>query len=143
MTINWDAFTPLASLGGGVLVGAAALLLMALHGRIMGVSGIAGALVTEPGSPQTGWRLAFIAGLLLGPTLMMLASGPIESKMVAGGLPLAAAGLIVGIGTAIGSGCTSGHGICGISRLSIRSIVATCVFVGFGMITVFLVGGSA
>ena len=141
MTIDWVNFTPIASLIGGVMVGCAALLLMALHGRIMGVSGIAGALVRKPKSKDTGWRLAFIIGLLAGPLFIEVLSGPVESMFVAEGAVLAIAGLLVGIGTAIGSGCTSGHGICGISRLSLRSITATCTFVAFGMITVFVVGG--
>ena len=141
MTIDWANFTPMASLIGGVLVGLAALLLMLVHGRIMGVSGIAGQLVRDPGSKDTSWRLAFIVGLLGGPLIMQILSAPIESVFVADGFILAIAGLLVGLGTAIGSGCTSGHGICGISRLSIRSITATCVFVAFGMITVFVVGG--
>ena len=141
MTIDWANFTPMASLAGGVLVGVAALLLMLVQGRIMGVSGIAGQLVRAPASKETGWRLAFIIGLLMGPFLVQASLGQIESVFVADGTMLAAAGLIVGIGTAIGSGCTSGHGICGISRLSMRSIAATCVFVAFGMITVFVVGG--
>lgn len=141
MTIDWVNFTPIASLIGGIMVGAAALLLMALHGRIMGVSGIAGALVRTPKSKDTSWRLAFIIGLLAGPVLVEGLSGPVESVFVADGLLLAVAGLLVGVGTAIGSGCTSGHGICGISRFSLRSITATCTFVAFGMITVFIVGG--
>lgn len=141
MVIDWANFTPLASLIGGIMVGAAALLLMFMHGRIMGVSGIAGQLVRDPSSKDTGWRLAFVIGLLVGPIIVQALSGPIEAIFVADGLVLAAAGLIVGIGTAIGSGCTSGHGICGISRFSMRSITATCVFVAFGMATVFIVGG--
>ena len=141
MVIDWANFTPIASLIGGIMVGVAALLLMFMHGRIMGVSGIAGQLVRDPGSKDTRWRLAFVIGLLVGPIIVQALSGPIEAVFVADGLILAAAGLIVGIGTAIGSGCTSGHGICGISRFSIRSITATCVFVAFGMATVFVVGG--
>ena len=141
MTIDWVNFTPLASLIGGVMVGSAALFLMALHGRIMGVSGIAGALIRSPKSKDSSWRIAFIIGLLAGPILIEGVSGPIESVLVVDGLLLAVAGLLVGLGTAIGSGCTSGHGICGISRLSLRSITATCTFVAFGMITVFVVGG--
>ena len=141
MTIDWTNFTPFASLAGGVLVGAAALCLMLLHGRIMGVSGIAGQLVRDPKSADNRWRIAFIIGLLAGPLLVQFISQPVESQFVVDGVMLAAAGLLVGIGTAIGSGCTSGHGICGISRLSMRSITATVTFVAFGMITVFVVGG--
>ena len=137
MQIDWMNFTPIASTIGGVLIGLAAVLLMALNGRLMGVSGIAGSLFTSVG--DKAWRICFIIGLAIGAAFYAYMAGGIESQMVASLPVLAAAGLIVGIGTAIGSGCTSGHGICGISRFSYRSIGATCCFVATGMITVFFV----
>ena len=137
MQIDWMNFTPIASTIGGVLIGLAAVLLMALNGRLMGVSGIAGSLLSSVG--DKAWRICFIIGLAIGAALYAYMAGGIESQMVASLQVLAAAGLIVGIGTALGSGCTSGHGICGISRFSYRSIGATCCFVATGMITVFFV----
>ena len=137
MQIDWMNFTPLASAFGGVLIGLAAVLLMALNGRLMGVSGIAGSVLTAVG--DKGWRICFILGLAIGAAFYSYLNGGVESQMVASLPILALAGLIVGIGTAIGSGCTSGHGICGISRFSYRSIGATCCFVATGMITVFFV----
>lgn len=137
MQIDWMNFTPVASTFGGVLIGLAAVLLMALNGRLMGVSGIAGSLLTSVS--DKGWRICFIIGLAIGAAIYSVMTGGIESQMVASLPVLAVAGLIVGIGTAIGSGCTSGHGICGISRFSYRSIGATCCFVATGMVTVFFV----
>jgi uncharacterized membrane protein YedE/YeeE len=129
----------IALIGGG-LIGVSAVLLMALTGRIAGISGIvAGLLPPKPAEDRT-WRIAFILGLLLAPTLLAIFTGsnrigaPTVSPLV-----LIAAGLLVGIGTALGNGCTSGHGICGISRLSMRSVAATATFVGTAMITVFIV----
>jgi uncharacterized protein len=123
---------------GGVLIGLAAVLLMASLGRIAGISGIAGSLLQRDASDR-GWRIAFIAGLVLAPILLGL-------LQLGGGIGLpqvrwpwmALAGLLVGVGTGFGSGCTSGHGVCGVARLSPRSLVATLVFVAFGMFSVFV-----
>lgn len=138
MQIDWANFTAIESTLGGVLIGLAAVLLMAFNGRIMGVSGIASAAIT--GGAGRSWRIAFLIGTILGPVVYLLAFGTIEMVMVASLPLLAVAGLLVGFGTAIGSGCTSGHGICGISRFSVRSIGATVTFVAAGMVTVFIIG---
>ena len=134
MTIDWTHFTPWASLAGGVLIGLAAVLLVLLNGRIAGVSGILGGLmVAKPG--DIAWRLAFVGGLLFAPVAMLFY--PTSPRIDAGLGTLALAGLLVGLGTSYGSGCTSGHGVCGLSRLSPRSLVATLAFMGAGMATVF------
>ena len=129
----------IALIGGG-LIGVSAVLLMGLTGRIAGVSGIvAGLLPPKPAEDRT-WRIAFILGLLLAPTLLAILTGDTWIGVpTAGPVVLIAAGLLVGVGTAIGSGCTSGHGICGISRLSMRSVAATATFVATAMITVLIV----
>lgn len=137
ITINWVAFTPWASLIGGLVIGLAATAFILLHGRVMGVSGILSGLVV-PLKGDIGWRIAFLSGLIAAPVLAHIAGLMPPIEISAGIIELAIAGLFVGFGTALGSGCTSGHGVCGISRLSPRSILATCVFVGFGMITVYL-----
>jgi uncharacterized membrane protein YedE/YeeE len=127
----------LLPVSGGVLIGLAALMLLALNGRVMGMSGIWAGVVRL--GDDIKWRMAFVAGLVAGPVLLALLgrSGKVEIDTP---LPLfVLAGLLVGFGTALGSGCTSGHGICGISRLSPRSIVATLVFMGFGFATVFFI----
>jgi len=130
----------LIALIGGGLIGISAVLLMALTGRIAGVSGIVGGLLPPKPAEDRTWRIAFILGLLLAPTLLAIFTGDNRiGAPTAGPLVLIAAGLLVGVGTAIGSGCTSGHGICGISRLSMRSVAATATFVGTAMITVFIV----
>ena len=138
MQINWESLTIVESTIGGMLIGLAAVLLMALNGRIMGISGIAGAALTQ----VTGrsWRLAFLIGVMLGPVIYSATIGKVEMVMVASLPLLAIAGFVVGLGTAIGSGCTSGHGICGISRFSTRSLSATICFVATGMVTVFVIG---
>ncbi|MGC6535990.1 MAG: YeeE/YedE family protein [Candidatus Puniceispirillaceae bacterium] len=137
MQIDWVNFTPADATIGGALIGLAAVLLMAFNGRIMGISGIAGSVIT--GASNKSWRIAFIIGVLTGPVIYTMLAGPVSITMVASMPVLALAGIIVGIGTSLGSGCTSGHGICGISRFSIRSIGATCVFVATGMMTVFFI----
>ncbi|XDZ66934.1 YeeE/YedE family protein [Alphaproteobacteria bacterium LSUCC0684] len=141
MQIDLDHFTPYLSLTGGVLIGLAALLLLLLNGRVMGISGIMGGLVSpgmEPG--DRSWRLVFVIGVILGPFLVMQMTGDaIEIRPAASGFWLMASGLIIGLGTAIGSGCTSGHGICGMARLSIRSIVAVMIFMASAVVTVGLV----
>jgi len=132
-----ENFTPLPALGGGVLIGLSATLLWAFHGRIAGISGILGSLVAVD-SGERLWRLAFLAGLLLG-GLQLLVWNPHHfgpSPIGNNGFLLLAAGVLVGFGTQLGNGCTSGHGVCGISRFSLRSIVATCTFIGTGMATV-------
>ncbi len=136
MTIDWLHFTPWASAAGGVLIGAAAGMLVLLNGRIAGISGIVGGLVV-PRRGEIGWRLAFVAGLLAAPALWLLAGLAQEARIEAGFGRLALAGLLVGIGTSCASGCTSGHGVCGLSRLSPRSLAATLAFMLAGMLTVF------
>ncbi|WP_019916337.1 YeeE/YedE family protein [Methyloversatilis discipulorum] len=138
MSIAWDAFTPWSSLAGGVLIGLSAALLILGSGRVAGISGIVGGLL-KPGGPDTTWRLAFLGGLLVAPLLWRLFAALPEAQPVAGGGMLVVAGLLVGIGTRYGSGCTSGHGVCGLSRLSPRSLVATLAFMGAGFATVYVV----
>jgi uncharacterized protein len=133
-----ENFTPVSGLVGGLLIGLAAALLLLLNGRISGISGIVGGLLA-PKSSDAGWRAAFVAGLLLGAMAYMLATGDAVLVRMQASLPvLVLAGLLVGFGTRLGSGCTSGHGVCGIARLSRRSIVATSVFLGVAILTVFL-----
>lgn len=136
MSIDWAAFTPWSALLGGALIGAAAALLMLFNGRIAGISGLVGRLLT----PQTGngEALLFVLGLLLAPWLYMALAGEINVQVEAGPVALIVAGLLVGFGARLGSGCTSGHGVCGLSRLSPRSLVATLSFMGAGFITVFV-----
>ena len=141
MTLDLDHFTPFMSLIGGIMIGAAALILMVMNGRVMGVSGILAGLLARPvGASNIAWRLAFIIGTCIGPFLVMAVSGiSIEIRPVAGGFMLMLGGLIVGLGTGIGSGCTSGHGICGLARLSPRSFVAVMTFMASAIITVALI----
>mgnify|MGYP003562445834 CR=1 FL=1 len=136
MTIAWQNFTPWSALLGGALIGLAASMFVLLNGRIAGISGVVGGLF-KPVSGDVAWRLAFVLGLLVSPWVFRgfftLPTLQIDASM---GM-LAAAGLLVGVGTRYGSGCTSGHGVCGLSRLSPRSLVATLVFMGAGFVTVF------
>ncbi|MGY3033488.1 putative membrane protein YedE/YeeE [Bradyrhizobium sp. USDA 4354] len=133
-------FTPLASLAGGILIGLSAVMLMAVSGWIAGVSGIAARLLPPFGDNATAGRLAFIAGLIAAPALARLLTGEFPPQAIeTGGMLLAVAGLLVGFGSVWGNGCTSGHGVCGISRLSTRSIVATLVFMTTGFATTFVV----
>ena len=136
-----ENFTPLSGLIGGLLIGLAAALLLLLNGRISGISGVvSGLLVPNPKGSEAGWRAAFVAGLLLGALAYILATGGATVVNVQASVPvLVVAGLLVGFGTRLGSGCTSGHGLCGVARFSKRSIVATAVFLGVAMLTVFLV----
>jgi len=130
MTINWMEFTPLMSFIGGLLIGAAALILMVTKGRVMGVSGILAGMIPPSSSFEFLWRLAFVAGVIAGPLLLVhFDLYVINVVSVADGAMLYLAALLVGVGTAIGSGCTSGHGICGLARLSPRSFAAVMVFV--------------
>ena len=133
-------FTPLASLFGGALIGLSSVLLMAWEGRIAGISGIAGRLLPPYGDKAFLSRLGFVVGLVAAPLLLMAVSGEPVQQTVSANLPLmAAAGLIVGYGSTYGNGCTSGHGVCGLSRLSKRSFVATGVFMATAIVTVYLV----
>lgn len=140
MTIDFASFTPMASLVGGVMIGVAALLLMLLHGRVMGISGILGGIVRPAARDDVPWRLLFVAGALLGPlAVIYLVGRPVDVVPVASGLVLPVAGFLVGLGTAIGSGCTSGHGICGLARLSMRSAAAVGMFMITAVVTVYIV----
>ena len=140
MVIDFDSFTPLASLVGGVMIGVAALLLMLAHGRVMGISGILGGLVVPADKSDVRWRILFVLGVLAGPfAIMALTGAPVERTSVAAGFTLPIAGFLVGLGTAIGAGCTSGHGICGLARLSPRSAVAVGTFMASAIITVYVV----
>jgi uncharacterized membrane protein YedE/YeeE len=131
-------FTPVSAAIGGALIGLAAALLMLTTGRIAGISGILGGCLA-PGTGDKGWRLAFIAGLILAPLSAMLVGVPVPMpEMPASWTVIVAAGLLVGCGTRIGGGCTSGHGICGVARLSPRSIAATCIFMGVAIAVVAL-----
>ena len=137
MSINWTEFTPVLSSIGGILIGFAALILMLAKGRIMGMSGILSGLLIPNSSTEFLWRSVFVAGVIAGPAILInFDLIEIASTPVASGLLLYVAAFCVGIGTAIGKGCTSGHGICGLSRLSIRSLYAVFTFVIFGVITV-------
>jgi uncharacterized protein len=127
-----EQFTPYSALIGGALLGLAAAMLMYFQGRIAGISGILGGLLT-PGSGDVGWRATFVAGLLAGGLVIgLLAPAALESTIDRSAVAIVAAGLLVGFGTRLGSGCTSGHGICGISRFSPRSTVATLAFMATG-----------
>jgi len=138
MTIAWETFTPWSSLAGGLLIGVAVTMFALLNGRIAGISGVLGGLF-RPASGDIGWRLAFLGGLVGAPLAYQLLAPLPPIEVDAGTATLIVAGLLVGIGTRYGSGCTSGHGVCGLSRLSPRSLVATVVFMLAGFATVFLV----
>jgi uncharacterized membrane protein YedE/YeeE len=137
MTIDWNNFTPWTSLAGGILLGLASAMFILINGRILGISGIIGGLL-RPKSGDVGWRLAFVLGMLVAPLLYLLLAGPVAVRIDASWATLVIAGLLVGVGTRFGSGCTSGHGVCGLSRLSPRSLVATLAFMGAGFVTVYL-----
>jgi uncharacterized membrane protein YedE/YeeE len=123
---------------GGGLIGLAAVLLLALNGRIAGISGILGGMITANAPSERWWRLAFISGLILGAGLVGLARGGLPLELQARGPILLLAGLLVGVGTRLGSGCTSGHGVCGLARRSPRSLAATLLFMAAAALTVFL-----
>ena len=131
-------FTPISALIGGALIGGSAAWFLVVNGRIAGVSGILGGLL-QPSSSEFGWRLAFLAGMLLAPLVFVAAGGALPAIEIdaSAGL-LVPAGLLVGFGTRLGAGCTSGHGVCGIGRASRRSIAATLVFVATAIVTVFI-----
>lgn len=141
MNIDWAHFTPWASLSGGVLLGVASALFILLNGRILGISGILGGLLPAK-TGDASWRIAFLLGLFISP-LVMKAMAPAEllhaPRIDASMAMVVVAGLMVGLGTRYGSGCTSGHGVCGLSRLSPRSMAATALFMASGFATVFVI----
>ena len=137
MNIDWNSFTPWSSLAGGALIGVAAAMLALLNGRIAGISGVLGG-VLRPIKGDVGWRVAFIAGLVSAPLAYFLVAGVPRVQIDASYTALLLAGLLVGIGTRYGSGCTSGHGVCGLSRFSGRSLAATASFMGAGFLTVYI-----
>ncbi|MBA3609971.1 MAG: YeeE/YedE family protein [Rubrobacter sp.] len=131
-------FTPVSGLLGGGLIGLSVALMLLLNGRIVGISGIVGGLLTLK-FQDTAWRAAFVAGLVLGALAYILMAGDASAVQVLAPLPVVVVGgLLVGFGTRLGSGCTSGHGLCGMARFSRRSMVATATFFGVAMLTVFL-----
>lgn len=142
MSIAWEQFTPYTAIAGGLLIGCAAVLLFAGIGRIAGVTGIlAGSFngLFQAKKSESIWRFVFLAGMLISPSLYQLFA-PLPAITIDADWPLLlSAGLIVGFGTRLGSGCTSGHGVCGISRLSPRSIIATLCFMGAGFLTVYVI----
>ena len=144
MLIDLASFTPGLSLAGGLIIGAAATVLALFNGRIAGISGILGGLLSLP-RHDMAWRLAFVAGLVAAPVLASLLGKPAVADIQAGWGEIMVAGFLVGLGTRYASGCTSGHGVCGLSRGSIRSLVATLTFMAAGVLTVFvqrhLIGG--
>jgi uncharacterized protein len=138
MTIDWNHFTPWTSLAGGVLIGLAVSLFVLLNGKVLGVSGILGGIV-RPRAGDVGWRFSLLAGMLVAPTLWLLLADPPALRIEASAPVLLLAGLLVGWGTRYAAGCTSGHGVCGLARLSPRSLVATLTFMAAGFATVFVV----
>lgn len=138
MHIDFSAFTPWAALIGGALIGLSAVLLALFNGRIAGISGIVGALLPPYQSGKRAWQIAFVLGLLAAPLLYSLFAPVPAAPSPASWPVLVIAGLLVGFGTRLGSGCTSGHGVCGLSRLSQRSLVATLSFMATGFATVFI-----
>jgi uncharacterized membrane protein YedE/YeeE len=145
MYIDWPAFTPWSALAGGALIGLSASLLILANGRIAGISGLLGSLLQREGG-GLGEKALFLLGLLLSPLLWAALSEAPEVRIETGWAGLLIAGLLVGVGTRLGSGCTSGHGVCGLARLSLRSLVATLGFMAMGFLTVFvlrhLLGGA-
>ncbi len=132
--MDWQHFTPLSALGGGVLIGLAATILWAASGKVAGISGITGGLLA-PTAGDVAWRVAFVVGLLLGgAAVASLVPGAVGASPRALGT-VALAGAVVGVGTTLGNGCTSGHGVCGLSRLSVRSAFATLTFMTTGALT--------
>ena len=141
MSIDWTNFTPWASLSGGILLGVASAFFILVNGRVLGISGILGGLLA-PKKGDAGWRIAFLLGMLAAPLVygLLAPEGFVKAPTIdAGFATIVAAGLLVGLGTRYGSGCTSGHGVCGLSRLSPRSLVATLAFMGAGFAMVFVV----
>jgi len=141
MNIDWTHFTPWSSLSGGIILGVASALFILINGRVLGISGILGGLL-PPKAGDTLWRIAFLAGMFAAPWIFNLIA-PADlittPQIDADTIMLIIAGLLVGIGTRYGSGCTSGHGVCGLSRMSPRSLVATVSFMATGFLTVYVV----
>ena len=138
MMIDWKNFTPLMSLAGGLMIGTATVLFLLSNGRIAGISGIVGGLL-KPARGDITWRVAFVGGLVLSPLVYLIAAPLPQVHIAASKSVLIMAGLLVGIGTRYGSGCTSGHGVSGLSRRSTRSMVATIAFMLAGFVTVYIV----
>jgi uncharacterized membrane protein YedE/YeeE len=138
MRIDWLHFTPWASLSGGILIGLATALLLLANGRVAGVSGILGGLL-RPARGDVAWRVAFVLGLFVAPIAWLAMRAMPPAQIDHSPALLALGGLLVGVGTRFGSGCTSGHGVCGIARLSPRSLLATACFMAAGFVTVFVV----
>jgi uncharacterized protein len=141
MTINWIHFTPWLSLGGGVMLGLASAAFILINGRILGISGIVGGLLA-PRQGDIGWRIAFLLGMFASPWIgtLLFPEGLIQAPRIdADFSTIAIAGLLVGFGTRYGAGCTSGHGVCGLSRLSPRSLVSTLTFMGLGFLVVYVI----
>jgi len=138
MNIDLSHFTPYASFVGGILIGIAAAILILFNGRIAGVSGILGQALNGGIVRDNLWRIAFVMGIIAAPALWQIWVGEIEINIETNALWLIIAGLFVGVGTSYGSGCTSGHGICGLSRFSMRSVIATLSFMLTGMVTVYI-----
>lgn len=137
MTVDWLHFTPWSALAGGALIGLAAALFVLFNGRIAGISGLLGSLLARGGEGR-GEKALFLLGLLLAPLLWQVFAALPAIEFQGGWLSLLLAGLLVGVGTRYGAGCTSGHGVCGISRLSPRSLVATLAFMASGFATVYV-----
>ena len=138
MSIDWNHFTPESALTGGALIGLAAALFLIFNGRVAGISGVLGGLL-NPFRGDIAWRAAFVLGLVSAPLVYGLFAVLPAPEIEVGNAALLAAGLLVGVGTRYGSGCTSGHGVCGLSRLSPRSLVATACFMAAGFATVYLI----
>lgn len=138
MTIDWTHFTPWTALMGGVLIGVAVSLFALVNGRVAGISGLLGS-VLQPGSEGRGEKALFLAGVLLSPVLWWVWAGPVQVVFETSVWGLIVAGLLVGLGTRYAAGCTSGHGVCGLARLSPRSLLATLCFMASGFAVVFIV----
>lgn len=141
MTIDWANFTPWASLAGGILVGLAAAVFILMNGRVLGISGILGGLL-PPKTSDAGWRIAVLLGIFSAPLVYgwLAPDGFKQAPRIDAGYGLLViAGLLVGLGTRYGSGCTSGHGVCGLARLSPRSLVATLTFMAAGFVVVYVI----
>jgi len=137
MIVDLNAFTPLSALAGGALIGLAAAIFALFNGRIAGISGIVGGLLQRPRGDMD-WRIAFLVGMIGAPVIAALLGQPVVPDISAGWGEVLAAGFLVGIGTRYAGGCTSGHGVCGLSRGSVRSLVATLTFMAAGIVTVFV-----
>ncbi|MFZ9477931.1 MAG: YeeE/YedE family protein [Steroidobacteraceae bacterium] len=140
MNIDWVHFSPWAALTGGIVLGGASAAFVLVNGRVLGISGILGGLLV-PQRSDASWRVFFLLGLILAPASLSLIAPELVGtpRIDAGNVSVVAAGLLVGLGTRYGSGCTSGHGVCGLSRLSPRSLVATLAFMASGFATVYLI----